>query len=168
MTERRRVLKVLTGMGGAAIVGTGVVTTGALMAQGERRPGGGATEAWKRVARLDALEQGRPLKVAVIGNVEDAWIRTEEQRIGNVWLLRDGPRAVRAFSTVCPHLGCSIDADDHGFICKCHDSHFTSAGARVDGPSPRGMDPIEARVEGEYVEVRYKRFRLGTSTRTEA
>ncbi len=167
MAERRTVLKVLTGCAGAAVAGVGVATTGAFVAQSERRPGSSAGASWRRVTRLDALEQGKPTKAAVIGSVEDAWVRSPDRRIGSVWLVRDSERAVRAYSAVCPHLGCSIDVQDERFVCKCHDSHFTAQGAVVDGPSPRGMDPIEVRVADGWVEVKYKRFKLGTPDRVE-
>lgn len=167
MTERRSVLKVLSGCAGAAVAGVGAASTGAFLAQSERRAGGDGGVSWRKVARLDALERGKPLKAAVIGAVEDAWIRSPDRRIGSVWLIRDDERAVRAFSAVCPHLGCSIDRADERFVCKCHDSHFTDAGAVVDGPSPRGMDPLEARIADGWVEVRYRRFKLGTRERVE-
>lgn len=167
MAERRTVLKVITGCAGAAVAGVGVATTGGFVAQSERRPAEGGAATWRRVARLDALERGRPLKAPVIGAVEDGWIRSPDRRIGSVWIIRDDERTVRAFSAVCPHLGCSIDRADDRFVCKCHDSHFTEQGAVVDGPSPRGMDPIEARVADGWVEVKHRKFKLGTAERME-
>jgi cytochrome b6-f complex iron-sulfur subunit/menaquinol-cytochrome c reductase iron-sulfur subunit len=102
-----------------------------------------------------------------MGSIEDGWIRTPERRIGSVWLLRDDERSVRAYSAVCPHLGCSIDRENDRFVCKCHDSHFTEQGAVLDGPAPRGMDPIETRVIDGWVEVKYRKFKLGIAERVE-
>jgi menaquinol-cytochrome c reductase iron-sulfur subunit len=167
VAERRTVLKVLTGCAGATVAAVGAATTGAFVAQSERRAGSASGSSWRRVTRIDALEQGKPTRAAVIGAVEDAWVRAPDRRIGSVWLVRDGDRAVRAYSAICPHLGCSIDAQEDRFVCKCHDSHFSAQGAVLDGPSPRGMDPLEARVTEGWVEVRYKRFKLGTAARVE-
>ena len=167
MAQRRTVLKVISGCAGAAVAGVGVSATGVFVAQSERRPEGSGGASWRKVARLDALERGKPTKAAVIGAVEDAWIRTPDRRIGSVWLIRDDDRSVKAFSAVCPHLGCSIDRENERFVCKCHDSHFTDRGGVVDGPSPRGMDPLETRIAEGWVEVRYRRFKLGTAERLE-
>lgn len=167
MAERRTVLKVITGCAGAAVAGAGLATTGAFVAQSERRPGEGGGTVWRRIVRLDSLERGKPVKAPVIGAVEDAWVRSPDRRIGSVWLIRDDERSVRVYSAVCPHLGCSIDREDERFVCKCHDSHFTEQGGVVDGPSPRGMDPLETRVAEGWVEVRYRKFKLGVAERVE-
>ena len=76
-------------------------------------------------------------------------------------------RADPAFSTVCPHLGCGIDFDEKAgkFNCPCHASAFDLDGRCLGGPSPRGLDELEARVEGRDVLVRYQRFRVGTAKR---
>lgn len=47
-------------------------------------------------------------------------------------------------SSVCPHLGCSPvwNNDAARFQCPCHGSQFTREGEHVEGPAPRGMDPL--------------------------
>ncbi len=170
VSERRTVLKVLTGCAGAVVGAIGVGTTGAFVAQSERRTSssGGGANVWRRVARLDSLERATPVRAAVVGSEEDAWIKSPDRRIGAVWLVRTDERTVAAFSAVCPHLGCSIDHEGEQFVCKCHESHFRANGERVDGPSPRGMDALEARVLDGWVEVRHRRFKLGTHEKVEA
>ena len=88
--------------------------------------------------------------------------------LGSLWLVRtveDGP--IKAFSTVCPHLGCGVDFDDKTgkFNCPCHASAFDLDGRCLGGPSPRGLDQLETQVEGRDVLVRYQRFRVGSSKR---
>src|SRR6185436_1622272 len=77
-----------------------------------------------RAARLDALEPGVPRKVAIVGEVTDAWNRSPRRRLGAVWLVRGRGDEVTAFSVVCLHLGCGIDyrESDRSFRCPCHDS----------------------------------------------
>lgn len=171
VSERRTViLKVLTGCAGAVVGAIGVGTTGAFVAQSERRTsassGGGSV--WRRVARLDSIDRAHPLRAAVIGSEEDAWVKSPDRRIGTVWLVKTDDHSVTAYSAICPHLGCSIDHEGEQFVCKCHDSHFRASGQRVDGPSPRGMDTLESRVQDGWVEVRYRRFKLGLSEKVEA
>jgi Rieske Fe-S protein len=106
--------------------------------------------------------------VTAVGAREDAWLRLEKVTLGSAWLVRaveDGP--IRAFSTVCPHLGCGVDFDEKTgkFNCPCHTSAFDLDGRCLGGPSPRGLDELEAHVEGRDVLIRYQRFRVGTAKR---
>ncbi|MBI2895642.1 MAG: Rieske (2Fe-2S) protein [Deltaproteobacteria bacterium] len=128
----------------------------------------GSRRGFVRVARLEALGVGEPRRVQVVSEAIDGWIRAPRRPLGAVWLLRKGGERVRAWSAVCPHLGCGIEpAADGGFTCPCHRSRFDGAGRRIDGPSPRGMDPLDVRVVRGEVLVRWARFRRGTSRRSE-
>jgi menaquinol-cytochrome c reductase iron-sulfur subunit len=120
-----------------------------------------------RVARLDALPEGRAVRASIIAAREDAWARQPPAALGTVWLIRRGD-AVTALSSVCPHLGCGVEAAGEGFACPCHGSAFDREGRVLGGPAPRGLDPLEVRVtrgEAREVEVRYQRFAIGTSAR---
>jgi Rieske Fe-S protein len=157
-------LKVLTGGAGAVLTGAAVVPAAALMGEpGYEKSNNAGT--WIRVASLESLETGRPTKAAVIGSRDDAWTRAPDQRLGSVWLIRDSESAVRAFSTICPHLGCGIEHEGDHFECPCHDTAFDLRGSRLSGPSPRGMDPLQVRIVEGWVQVRYQRFRQGVSDR---
>jgi len=147
---RRRVLAILaTGCGAAA---AGAVGAPALRMMAPRAGASAAT--WVRAGRLDALRDGEPKRVALVGDVRDAWTLARAQELGTAWLVRRGD-AVVAYSAVCPHLGCAIVARaEGGFVCPCHDSRFGPAGERIDGPSPRGMDVMDSRVDGGVVQVR--------------
>ncbi len=160
MSDRRRVLKVIAGGAGAVIAGASVVPAAALVAEPARESGAGEGT-WARVARLETLETGRPHKANVIGASVDAWTRAPDQRLGSVWLIRDSETVVRAYSAVCPHLGCPIEHKDQRFECPCHDATFTQRGERVSGPARRGMDALDVRISNGWVSVRYRRFRQG-------
>ena len=95
---------------------------------------------------VDKLPEGEPVRVTVkVPRRRDAWTAFTDVTLGAVWLVRDGQK-VRALSTVCPHAGCAVDwqKEQSCFSCPCHDSAFRPDGERVSGPSPRGMDPLEA------------------------
>jgi cytochrome b6-f complex iron-sulfur subunit/menaquinol-cytochrome c reductase iron-sulfur subunit len=132
------------------------------------RGGRGGEARWVRVGRLDDLPQGEPRRLQVIGDERDAFTLVRDQMLGSVWVVREGDK-VRAMSATCPHLGCAIDlgADKKSFGCPCHASRFALSGATEAGPSPRGMDALEARVEGGWVEIDFRRFRQGTTDRQE-
>ncbi len=172
MVDRRKALKVVAGVAGAAAAGAVVLPAAALVASSANaprlpgRPPGG-DEGWRAVARWEQLAIGTPVQAHVIGAEVDVWNVSPDRRLGTVWLLRggEGPETLRALSAVCPHLGCLIDRSDTGFVCPCHTSDFDRRGEALRGPSPRAMDPIEARVRDGHVEVRWARFRLGVAER---
>jgi Rieske Fe-S protein len=123
---------------------------------------GNAAARWVRAARLDQLKDGEPRRVAMIADRRDAWTVERDVELGSVWLVRQGDQVV-AFSSVCPHLGCSVNSVPGGFQCPCHTSAFDAAGKRTAGPSPRDLDTLETKVEGGQVLVAFRRFRIGAS-----
>ncbi len=128
-----------------------------------------------RICPLDALPaDGTPQLFPVVTDVVDAWSRTPGQRIGSVFLTRtdsDGKPTVTCFTTTCPHLGCAVDfhADPGQYECPCHASAFAKDGKRLFGPSLRGLDPLEVKLDDHNgqteVLVAYERFRTGVAER---
>ncbi|HET9596562.1 MAG TPA: Rieske (2Fe-2S) protein [Anaeromyxobacteraceae bacterium] len=153
---------------GAALIAlvAGVPLVAAVLSPLRRR---GEAAGFVPVARLDALPEGRPVRASVVAERRDAWARGPAMAVGTVWLVRRGD-VVTALSAVCPHLGCGVDAATDGFACPCHGSRFGPDGAVRGGPAPRALDPLEVRVvdPGRRVEVRWRRFVIGTSERREA
>ena len=157
----------LLGAGGAALVCAAVAPPIAyVLAPAGKRGGGG--ERWVRTVRLDALDEGVTRRIAVIDDRRAAWVTEKSVELGSVWLVRRG-ETVQALSAECPHLGCTVTSapDGAGFACPCHDSYFTADGHRQEGPSPRDMDPLVARVTDGWVEVDFRSFRTGVPDRVE-
>jgi Rieske Fe-S protein len=52
---------------------------------------------------------------------------------------------VRAFSAVCPHLGCVVqwNGDERSFDCPCHGSRFTKEGEVINGPAISGLKEVQ-------------------------
>jgi len=163
---RRGALKVLVALGGAAYAGAIVVPAAIMLAPSSES--GAGKERWLRVCRLSDLTEGEPRRVVVVGDERDAYTVTKDQLLGSIWVTKKG-ESVTVLSAVCPHLGCSIDlnGDKKSFSCPCHTSKFSLAGAAEAGPSPRGMDPLTARVVDGSVEVDFKLFRQGVAERKE-
>ena len=162
--NRRGALKALAVAGG--VVGCAAVAAPAvrlLVAPVRASAGAGR---WTRAVRLDALREGVVKRVVLIADRRDAWEIEKDVELGAVWLLRGG-NEVRAWSVICPHLGCAIEqsANAPGFTCPCHDSTFDAEGRRLSGPSPRDLDPLATRVDDGLVFVEYRRFRQGSSDR---
>jgi len=114
--------------------------------------------------KLKQLESGEPIKVELYSDKRDAWNRVVDVKVGSAWLIKEGDE-VRAYSTVCPHLGCAVDYDGEAkkFKCPCHTSIFSATGEVEHGPSPRPMDTLEVKTEEDVVAVRYQRFKQGVS-----
>lgn len=164
---RRAFLKLVTAGLGAVTAALAVVPGLGFLA-GPARDAAGKGANPLRVATERDVKPNRPLRVTAVGPQDDAWLRLEKVTLGSAWLVRTvehGP--IRAFSTVCPHLGCGVDYDEKAgkFNCPCHTSAFDLEGRCLGGPSPRGLDELETHVEGRDVLVRYQRFRVGTSKR---
>lgn len=73
-----------------------------------------------------------------------------------------------AFSGKCPHLGCGYKWRTHKtlgqvFLCPCHLSIYDAGGKVLDGPAPRGLDPLPIKVTaaGEITIIDME-FKAGT------
>lgn len=128
-----------------------------------------------RVGPLDVLPpDGIPHQFALTDDVVDAWTRSPAQRVGSAFLTRvdgaDGPK-VTALSSVCPHLGCAVDFEKPAseFVCPCHTSAFAKDGAKLYGPSLRGLDPLAVKLvdagDTKEIWVECARFRTGIAER---
>jgi len=64
------------------------------------------------------------------------------------WLLRDAG-GLYAISTVCPHLGCTVERQADGFHCPCHGSQFTPEGQVRQGPATRPLSYLKLSLSGQ-------------------
>lgn len=123
-----------------------------------------APGALRRVARLSELDVNVPKQAMVRDIRQDAWTLHPNDVLGRVWLIRrdtsdgTGVPVVEAYTTICPHLGCSInfvaDSARPRFVCPCHGGTFHLSCERVGeeelgraNPAPRGMDSLEVQLE---------------------
>lgn len=128
--------------------------------------------------RQPATVQQPYVRQGVIRSVRrDAWTLHPNDVIGRVWAVKYGPgeNDMRVFTTICPHLGCSINLnmDSKGFTCPCHGAKFSCPAGTLEGeqsPAPRGMDELRWKVEPEQPNVllvEYKNFRQGMHDKIE-
>jgi Rieske Fe-S protein len=68
---------------------------------------------------------------------------------GNEILIMRDESGLRAFNSVCPHLGCRVrwEGDKNEFFCPCHKGIFNSEGVAISGP------PADARQSLKKVSV---------------
>jgi Rieske Fe-S protein len=112
-----------------------------------------ATDAWLDVASVSELTGAQPLTRKIVAEHVAGWAITTEEH--NVFVLP--ARNNQVLSTICPHEGCEVnwEPDRNRFSCPCHESYFTADGARINGPTPRGLDPLPTRVQDGKLQVQY-------------
>ena len=76
----------------------------------------------------------------------------------DLMLVRTGEREVKAISTVCTHLGCTVfwQKDRQEFFCPCHNGRFDKNGVVLEGPPPAPLDLYPVEIEGDNVFVIFK------------
>lgn len=165
-SKGRRALIMAAAAGTCAIAAGAGIPAAALVLSPLRA--GGSSGRWVKTLRLDQLRENEPKRVAIVSDRRDAWTVEKDVELGSVWLVRRGSE-VLALSSVCPHLGCSINASGEGaaFVCPCHTSAFDVTGERKSGPSPRDMDSMATKVEDGVVVVDFRRFRIGVAEKVE-
>lgn len=59
-------------------------------------------------------------------------------------LVKRSEEGLRAFSSVCPHLGCRVhwQKENQTFFCPCHGGIFDANGAPIAGPPKDGNQPL--------------------------
>ncbi len=122
--------------------------------------------------KLDELQLDVPMQGVVRDRRMDGWTLYPNDVIGRVWVVRMGERPAEltsraaaiafnrdddvrkrnylmVFTTICPHLGCSVNVGGPGFACPCHAATFNLNGTRADegNPAQRGMDILEWEID---------------------
>jgi menaquinol-cytochrome c reductase iron-sulfur subunit len=129
--------------------------------------------------KLDDLEKDRPVQGIVRDTRLDGWTLYPNSVIGRVWVVRVGPRPANVaemteeqkagyllvFTTICPHLGCSVNTGGPAFECPCHAATFLFNGKRAaaGNPAQRGMDTLPWEIdpddpEHNRIRVTYKKY----------
>jgi menaquinol-cytochrome c reductase iron-sulfur subunit len=112
-----------------------------------------ATDRWLDVASVSDLSGSQPVSRKVVAEHIAGWAITTEEH--NVFVLPT--KGNQVVSAICPHEGCEVlwDGQRNQFSCPCHESYFAADGARLSGPSPRGLDPLPSRVQDGKLQVQY-------------
>ncbi|MCM3870291.1 MAG: ubiquinol-cytochrome c reductase iron-sulfur subunit [Pyrinomonadaceae bacterium] len=161
--ERRSFLGLLTGLIGAGISGVLGITLGRFSIA----PALSASNAseWIDVAPLAEIPEGKPTNRSLVVSQNAGWGHFSSDQ--SVWVVKKAEQ-LTVFSSVCPHLGCTITENAGGFGCVCHNSAWNGAGEKLSGPAPRGMDTLEHKVESNVVRVRYQNFKQGVAEKSVA
>ena len=58
-----------------------------------------------------------------------------------------------ALSLTCTHLGCTLEADETGFACPCHNSSFDVQGNVIHGPAVKPLRSLRIEITDERIKV---------------
>lgn len=158
--ERRTFLGVLSGLIAAGITAVLGINIGRFATGTAFSKAGEAV--WSDAGALTDIPEGQLTKRNLVVSQLAGWGNFTTERA--VWVVRKG-EDLKVFTAVCPHLGCTVNANAAGFLCACHNSSWNEGGQMLAGPSPRGLDTLEHRVEGDKLQVRYQDFKQGVSTK---
>jgi menaquinol-cytochrome c reductase iron-sulfur subunit len=137
---------------------------------------------FRTVGKLSELQVNKPVQAVLRDIRRDAWTLYPNDVVGRVWMVKRDDNTVDVYTTICPHLGCSINFHDaptddaKRFICPCHNGTWDVQGKRVEvagvaNPAPRGMDKLElqlvpdpANEKDRLIRVKYQNFYQGRET----
>lgn len=177
-TSRRKLITLMThGLGAllTAVIATGPIAMALDPLIRRKKAAKEGDEGFSRVGSVGRFAVGgAPVRVVLKEDRQDAWLSQPGVPVGSVLVQRTAEAEFRVFSATCPHLGCAVNyiGSDKRFGCPCHRSSFGLDGAKqeptADGkanPSPRGLDPLEWRIEGGQLAIKWERFQTGTADR---
>ena len=142
--ERRRALVIFVNTV-VALIGGGLSAVVGVFAFGPRTSASQAR--WSRAGTTDDLKPDEPVARVLSVSRVDGWYRARARE--TVFLVWDGDKAVRAMSATCTHLGCQVrwEAKDKKFRCPCHGGVYAADGTVLEGPPPRPLQTVEARID---------------------
>lgn len=129
--------------------------------------------------KLDELVKDKPVQGVVRDTRMDGWTLYPNDVLGRVWVVQVGQRPanianmdqaakdayLKVFTTICPHLGCSVNLGGPCFECPCHAATFNVDGKRAapGNPAQRGMDTLAWDIDPDdpqhnRIRVTYKKF----------
>lgn len=159
--ERRSFLGIISGLIAAGITAVLGINLGRFTLGPALAPTVSVAD-WTEAGALADIPDGKLIKRNIIVAQEAGWGKFVADRA--VWVVKKGEE-VQVFTAVCPHLGCTIQANADKFLCACHNSQFDETGKMLSGPSPRGLDTLEYRVEDGKLKVRYQNFKQGIAAK---
>lgn len=73
-------------------------------------------------------------------------------------LIRTEEKKIKALSTTCTHLGCTVywQQDKNRFFCPCHNGVFNPDGEVVSGPPPKKLNSYDTEIIGNNVYIYLK------------
>ncbi len=94
----------------------------------------------------DYLTSGDLNSAEELSEDEGAILKISGKRVA---VYKDNEGTIHAYSSVCPHLGCSVrwNGSEKSFDCPCHGSRFSCTGKVLNGPANSDLNSIEIKAD---------------------
>lgn len=117
------------------------------------------------VAEVNAIPMGEPYGISFVETSQDAYLYSQVPH--SVYALKKSDTDITVYSPACPHLGCQVffDRQKKQYVCPCHGSVFADDGARITGPTPRGLDVLPSKIENGTLSVQWVQYKPGVPTK---
>lgn len=101
---------------------------------------------WVNFGAVENLGPGAVRMLTYKLIAKDGWL--VQPRRGVVWVKTDADGALKIFSPVCPHLGCTVSWREQRatFECPCHSASFDVNGTPIAGPPKRSLTVLDSKV----------------------
>jgi cytochrome b6-f complex iron-sulfur subunit len=105
------------------------------------------------LAVLNGSVSGRTVTVTASGAIASAGgAALVQSSLGSFLLFRSSQTSFTALTAVCTHEGCTVDHfNGQLYVCPCHGSKYTTAGAVANGPANRALTSFPATLSGDTV-----------------
>lgn len=74
-----------------------------------------------------------------VGNISDFPVDTYTLIENHKLFVYRDHESMKAVSSICTHLGCTVQHLSDGFECPCHGSFYSEDGTVLSGPAPRSL-----------------------------
>lgn len=102
-------------------------------------PGGSAPQ----LSTVDGAVSGRVVSVAIPASGALSSVGTAalvSSSIGSFLVARTGDASFSVLTAICTHQACTVSGfESSQYVCPCHGSRYTTAGAVVNGPAPTAL-----------------------------
>jgi len=101
-----------------------------------------------RIFSPNPIGRNRKIKIGLPSDYPlDTYTLIEDQ---DIFVYRDH-EGLQVVSSICTHLGCTVQRTTDGFECPCHGSCFADSGDVISGPAPRPLSwySLEMRPDGK-------------------
>lgn len=138
--------RTLLGAGTAGILGAGIAACRAAPSGGSSHGSGSGPAV--------AQSPGAPVTLAKLSDVPVGGSAPAKAQVDGhpVVLSQQSAGKVAAFSAICTHMGCTVNAGGPQFHCPCHGSVYDAfTGQVVRGPAPAPLTSIPVTVSGAEI-----------------
>jgi Rieske Fe-S protein len=103
---------------------------------------------WIEIDKTSGFRTGQPRNVMISYEKIEGWYRSSKKELVLVVKQSSNKESFVAFSSSCPHLGCTVQWDDkkERFLCPCHGGSFDIDGNVLTGPPPKPLERYTVKV----------------------